>query len=230
MDKLLFYMGNNFYMIVLARLALACILGGIIGSERESMSRPAGFRTHILVCVGSSLVMITSQYIFNEYKGLTNLDPSRLGAQVISGIGFLGAGTIIREGASVRGLTTAASLWAVSCVGIAAGIGFYQGAIFTTAIIFITLILLKKLEKHFIKKSQLKVFYIETQNVTGQIGHVSNVFYNYNASIRNIEFINDQKENNVLIKILVKIPSSTKKEQIFSDLQTLVGIIKVYED
>jgi len=86
------------------------------------------------------------QYIFESYKGITNLDPARLGAQVISGIGFLGAGTIIREGANVRGLTTAASLWAVSCVGIAAGIGFYEGAVISTIVIYITLILLKRTE------------------------------------------------------------------------------------
>ena len=96
------------------KMVLVIFLSGIIGYEREHSHRPAGFRTHILVAVGSALVMMTSKYIFLEYEGLANFDPTRLGAQVISGIGFLGAGTILREGFSVKGLTTAASLWEVS--------------------------------------------------------------------------------------------------------------------
>lgn len=98
--------------------------------------------------------MCTSQYIFTIYQGLTTLDPARLGAQVISGIGFLGAGTIMRNGMNIRGLTTAASLWAVSCVGLAVGIGFYSGAIITTILIYITLIVLKQIESH-VKKVNL---------------------------------------------------------------------------
>jgi putative Mg2+ transporter-C (MgtC) family protein len=112
-----------FEIEILLRMVLAAALGGFIGYEREHLNRPAGFRTHILVCVGAALVMMTSQYLAYRYPGDT-IDLSRLGAQVISGIGFLGAGTIIRDGFNVRGLTTAASLWAVSCVGIAVGSGY----------------------------------------------------------------------------------------------------------
>ena len=214
-------------MIVVIRLLLACVLGGVIGYERESTNRPAGFRTHILVCVGSALVMITSQYIFERYKGVTNIDPARLGAQVISGIGFLGAGTIIREGANVRGLTTAASLWAVSCVGIAAGIGFYEGAIISTVIIYITLILLKRTEKHITKKRKLSVFYIQTEDMPGQIGTIGGIFGKYNVTIRNIEFINDDIGKEVLIKFLVRIPMDVSKEKIMDELQGIYGVKKV---
>ena len=97
------------FLDILIRIVLAGVLGGIIGIERESINRPAGFRTHILVCVGSALVMITSQYIFFHYSSQVNLDTARMGDQVISGIGFLGAGTIVRKGFNVKGLTTAAS-------------------------------------------------------------------------------------------------------------------------
>ncbi|MDF2988017.1 MAG: putative rane protein [Eubacterium sp.] len=134
----------DFYIAMILRLLAACLLGGIIGFEREHVHRPAGLRTHILVCVGSALVMITSEFIYYHYSSHVNVDPARLGAQVISGIGFLGAGTIIKEGISVKGLTTAASLWAVSCVGIAVGIGFYSGAIIATVIIFLILVVIKK--------------------------------------------------------------------------------------
>jgi putative Mg2+ transporter-C (MgtC) family protein len=158
----------QFYLVLALRLLLAGILGGVIGYERESIDRPAGFRTHILVCVGAALVMVTSEYIFHKYKGTVNIDPARLGAQVISGIGFLGAGTIIREGFNVKGLTTAASLWAVSCVGIAAGIGFYEGAVAATILIYLTLLVLKKLEDHFSKKHNFSVIYVKSDNVPGR--------------------------------------------------------------
>ncbi|MCX7711726.1 MAG: MgtC/SapB family protein [Clostridia bacterium] len=214
----------------MARLVLACILGGIIGYERESMHRPAGFRTHILVCVGSALVMITSEFIFKRYQGLTNIDPARLGAQVISGIGFLGAGTIIREGFSVKGLTTAASLWAVSCVGIAAGIGFYEGAIAATLIIYITLIVLKRLEDNFSRTSKPKNICILSSNVPGYIGEYSAVLKKLKISVKNIEFTNIPEENSVLIKFHIIMPKGFKKELIMDELQKLNSVQRVFEE
>lgn len=230
MNNIVAYLLNSFYLIVLIRLLIAGILGGIIGFERESASRPAGFRTHILVCVGSALVMITSQFIFERYRTLTNIDPARLGAQVISGIGFLGAGTIIREGASVKGLTTAASLWAVSCVGIAVGIGFYEGAIFAAAIIYITLIVLKRIEKHFAKKNRLSILCINTDNLPGQIGVIGNILGKHKVTIKNIEFSGEDNEDKVLIKFLVKISGSNVKKDIINELQAVKGIHRVFEE
>ena len=113
---------------LLLRLVLAGILGGAVGFERERHNRPAGLRTHILVCLGSALVMIVSVEGFSGALGPRG-DQARLAAQVVSGIGFLGAGTIMRQGSSVRGLTTAASLWVVAAVGLATGIGLYLAAI-----------------------------------------------------------------------------------------------------
>lgn len=131
---------------ILARLLLATLLGGLIGFEREARGRAAGFRTHILVCLGSALIMLTSMYIFEIYKGLAPVDPSRIAAQVITGIGFLGAGTILRWGATVRGLTTAASLWAVAGIGLAVGCGFYFAAVTSTILVVITLVIFSKME------------------------------------------------------------------------------------
>ena len=125
---------------IFIRLILATALGGMIGFEREARRRAAGFRTHVLVCLGSTLIMMTSMYICQIYMGMVNADPGRIAAQVITGIGFLGAGTIIRSGATVKGLTTAASLWAVAGIGLAVGCGFYFAAVFTTALVFITLV------------------------------------------------------------------------------------------
>ncbi len=128
------------------RLLVAAVLSGLIGFERERRGRAAGLRTHILVGVGSTLIMLTGMHLFEVYRGQVALDPTRLGAQVVSGIGFLGAGAIFRSKASVRGLTTAASLWTVAGVGLAVGSGFYTGAILTTGIALIVLLVLTKLE------------------------------------------------------------------------------------
>ena len=214
---------------IVLRLILAALLGGVIGYEREHTNRPAGFRTHILVCVGSALVMVTSEFIFDKYRAAANLDPARLGAQVISGIGFLGAGTIIRDGFNVRGLTTAASLWAVSCVGIAAGIGFYEGAAAATLMIFLTLITLKKAEKHFAQKNRYTTLVIEAENAAGQVGCVSGVLEKYGAEIRNIQLYKG-KDNTLMIKAVVKTPENGIGAQIAGDLQSQRGVRKVYEE
>ncbi|MGI6777973.1 MAG: MgtC/SapB family protein [Acetivibrionales bacterium] len=218
----------NFYVTILIRLLLAAVLGGIIGYEREQTNRPAGFRTHILVCVGAAVAMITSDYIFRTYPQ-NNIDPARLGAQVISGIGFLGAGTIIREGINVRGLTTAASLWAVACVGLAAGIGFYSGAVCAAGIIIITLIVLKKIESYLGRNKRWKVIYIKSVNREGQIGALSSIFEKYGIKIRTIEFANDKTEESLLVKFVLKMQNS-KKNIVINELHGVEGVIEVSEE
>ena len=132
--------------IIVFRLVLSAILSGIVGFEREFHGRAAGFRTHILLCVGSTLIMLTSIHIFDVYSARVPIDPARLAAGVVTGIGFLGAGTIMRYKASVRGLTTATSLWVVAGIGLAIGVGFYSAGIFTAILALITLFFLRRLE------------------------------------------------------------------------------------
>src|SRR3954466_13656446 len=127
----------------LLRLTLAAALGGIIGVERELREREAGLRTHLLVALGSALFTIVGAYGFHDFlasgQSVVRADPTRIAAQIVTGIGFLGAGAIIRQGFSVRGLTTAATLWVVGAVGLAAGAGYYSGAVITTAVVLIAL-------------------------------------------------------------------------------------------
>ena len=128
---------------VLVRLAVAGILGGAIGAERELREHDAGLRTHMLVAVGSALFTIVSAYAWTDFNfsarnGIT-YDPTRIAAQIVTGIGFLGAGAIIRQGLSVRGLTTAASLWVVAAIGISSGAGYYSGAVIATALVLVSL-------------------------------------------------------------------------------------------
>ena len=128
---------------MLLRLALAALLGGVLGLERELREREAGLRTHLLVAVGSALFTIVSAYGFNAFlesgASVVRADPTRIAAQIVTGIGFLGAGAIIRQGFSIRGLTTAATLWVVAAIGMAAGAGYYSAAVITTAIALIAL-------------------------------------------------------------------------------------------
>jgi putative Mg2+ transporter-C (MgtC) family protein len=127
----------------LLRLALAAVLGGLIGVERELREREAGLRTHLLVSLGSALFTISSAYGFHSFlasgQSVVRADPTRIAAQIVTGIGFLGAGAIIRQGLSVRGLTTAATLWVVAAVGLAAGAGYYSAAVISTALVLIAL-------------------------------------------------------------------------------------------
>jgi len=151
-------------LTVFLRLCLAVLLGGVIGLERGANKHPAGFRTHILVCVGAALAMLTNQYIVDFFDGPA--DPSRLGAQVITGVGFLGVGTILVTGRyKIKGLTTAAGLWASACIGLAIGIGFYSGAIIAAALVFISLALLPKLEGLFYEHSQTLGLYVEIESI-----------------------------------------------------------------
>jgi len=142
---------------IILRLVLSVFLGGLIGFERQLHRRTAGLRTHILVCLGSCLIMLTSLYVFDIYKDKAPLDPARIAAGVITGIGFLGAGTIIREREGVKGLTTAASLWVVAGIGLAIGIGLYKAGVVTAILAFIVLFFLRYVEG--------KIFCDETKEV-----------------------------------------------------------------
>ena len=130
-----------------ARVMAAFALGSIIGLEREKKGSRAGLRTHILVCTGSALIMLISLYIHDIYQGKEGIDPGRIAAGVVTGIGFLGAGTIIRSKEGVSGLTTAASIWVSGAIGLAVGCGYISAAILTTIIAYLSLSFLKKVEK-----------------------------------------------------------------------------------
>lgn len=193
---------------IFLRIGLAVLLSGLIGLERETIRRPAGLRTHILVCVGSVVAMITSEYLFGKYAGHTNIDPARLGAQVISGVGFLGTGTIIRNGANVKGLTTAASLWAVACVGLAVGIGFYSGAVVGTGIIYITLFLLGKIERAHSKKKSDSVLTFPLKDNPARMEIISKRLTDAGIQIKGVELF-ASRENELSARYIVSFPAAS---------------------
>jgi len=200
------------------------VLGGLIGMERESINRPAGFRTHTLVCMGSTLVMLTANYIFEAYYPQVNLDPARLGAQVISGIGFLGAGTILKTDSHIRGLTTAASLWVVACVGLAIGAGFYAGAVIAAILTYITLILFKKVEGFLNKSAGILEIDLELKNIPGQIAKVTEVMGRLRVEIRDIK-MTPTEDPWVQTRFFVKLPHHMQKETLLAELSRLDGVV-----
>lgn len=174
---------------VCLRLACAMLVGLVIGTEREYTHRPAGMRTHILVALGACVISITGELIFHHYSTLgSSADPARLSAQVVTGVGFLGAGTILREGPTVKGLTTAASLWAVACLGIAAGFGYYALAVFGMVFILVTLTLFEWLQKGLLKprnKSSEK-YVLETTDISATLTTINEMASVEGAAIRNL--------------------------------------------
>jgi putative Mg2+ transporter-C (MgtC) family protein len=160
MTSLSYYLDNVNIVSTVVRLVLAVVIGGVIGIERGSRSHAAGFRTHMLVCVGACLAMLTNQFVFENMSQMA--DPTRLGAQVITGVGFLGVGTILVTGRHrIRGLTTAAGLWASACTGLAIGIGYYSGAIIAAILIFTALAFFPVLENRILAQSRTLELYVE---------------------------------------------------------------------
>lgn len=217
-----------YYATVLFKLILAGLLGALIGYEREFSNRPAGLRTNTLTCLGAALIQILSLDIFAKYSGLTGLDPARLGAQVISGIGFLGAGTIINEGATVRGLTTAAGLWVVACIGLAIGNGSYFAGILTALFAFITLKALKSLEGRVSLKSPYLNMEIKLEDKPGQIGKIGQILGYMNVNIKNMQFLEQNKEI-LNLHLAVKCPQNTEKHKVLEAINNLEGVYSVEE-
>lgn len=208
MEKIFYQLSTSsqlhFLFLSIPRLLVATILCGIIGMEREHVNRPAGVRTHVLVGVSAALIMITSEYLFSYYKDFTNMDPARMGAQIISGIGFLGAGTIIKDGSNVRGLTTAASLWAVACIGIASGSGFYSGALLATIAIYLTLEVLKK---YMLKRSYYKVMLIQVSQLDDALEQIRYELEKSHIYINRIEVFTPKENEYKEVKLHVSVSS-----------------------
>lgn len=202
-------------------------MGGIIGIERDIKNHAAGFRTYILVCLGSTMVMMTNQFISESYN---TGDPSRMGAQVISGIGFLGVGTIlITNNNHVRGLTTAAGLWSAACIGLAIGIGFYEGAIVGSVSIFIIMIFFQRIKRKIVSKRKIIDSYIIFESL-----HSFSDFLAYCSSkdwhilmIREQPFHKDEKH--VMYFLSIKFNSHEEATDFTNNYKKIKGILSVEE-
>ena len=216
---------------LLLRLTLSCILGGVIGYERQSRRKSAGLRTNVLVCLGSCLIMVLSEALYLNVEGRTNADPARLAAQVVSGIGFLGAGAIMKEGLTVTGLTTAACLWVVAGVGLAVGAGYYSGALFTTALVFATLGTLSRIDEWVMHEKNLSLI-IHTQDRPGQLMHISSCLDDLQLKVRGVKVKADEDETTaetglLYIELEVYNHRGIKNVVVVDAIKRIDGIISV---
>ncbi len=206
----------HFLFLAIPRLLVTAFLCGIIGMEREHVNRPAGVRTHVLVGVSAALIMLTSEYLLFYFQDTTTIDPTRMGAQIISGIGFLGAGTIIKDGLNVRGLTTAASLWAVACIGITSGSGFYGGAFLATLVIYFTLVILKR---YMIRRSYYKVMLVQVTQLDDALEQIQYELEKSHIYINSVEVFTSKESTYKEIKLRVSVSSG--KAMLSSALQRI---------
>ncbi|MDC3417763.1 MgtC/SapB family protein [Aquibacillus salsiterrae] len=224
------YIFDDRFLLIMSRIIIALVLSGLIGFERELKNHSAGFRTHILVGVSSCLMMLLSLYGFNEYvDGNNNIqfDPTRIPSYVISGIGFLGAGTIIVNGVTIRGLTTAASIWAVAGLGLVVGAGMYGEAVFTTIIILLSLVLLNNFENLFLSKQNR----VSLQLLVGQelkMEVLLSTLEGYQAKIEKLEIEKEAGDNrSIFIQLHYKSPAS--KYELYDNISRISDVKQVNE-
>ncbi|WP_077066211.1 MgtC/SapB family protein [Paraclostridium sordellii] len=208
---------------IITRLLIALIIGGLTGLEREKSYQFAGFRTHILVAVGSCITSITSVILFIDYGGKTSLDPSRLTAQVLSGIGFLGTGAILKNSSGIRGLTTAAGIWATACIGIAIGYGQYTLGILAWVFVLITLYILKNIDKLLFRKKQ-NILTIEVDDIN-IISTLYNKLEKSQIKINNIDINNGDK--GYIVNFFIVYDRRIMVEKIILELNDLKNIISI---
>lgn len=220
----------NFHDLGIAvfKIVLALVCAGVIGMERGRKKRPAGFRTYMLVCVGATLVMMTNEYLCELYG---TGDVARLGAQVINGIGFLGAGTIITTGHNrVKGLTTAAGLWAAACIGLAIGSGYYEGAILGTFAIVIIMVVLHSFDRRMTNNTRAIILYVEFTKMSvirSLIGYARE----HNMTVEDVEV--EQPSNTMGAKmaaiVTLRLPNKENHLVIIEKMSAIEGMIFIEE-
>ncbi|MER2138836.1 MAG: MgtC/SapB family protein [Succiniclasticum sp.] len=229
---MLYNFTNTIHDDMILRLLVAAVLGGIVGMERGSGDRPAGFRTHILVCAGSALIMLVSMYGFEGFADVplkypNNRDSARIAAQVVSGIGFLGAGTILHEGITVRGLTTAASLWMISAIGLATGAGMYLVSIVATIITFTTLTTFHSVEKRFAaasSKSDKKYIRVVASNTPELVAEVATFLTQNGIKVKTINVQNNSSNDKVVLELYLRFNKEVDLGIVIDGLRQIEGV------
>ena len=219
--------GTTFASIAF-KIFLAILCGGVIGIEREHKRRPAGFRTHILVAIGAAMTVLTSQFLVTA--GFST-DPGRLGAQVVAGIGFLGAGTIIvTKNRQVKGLTTAAGLWASAIVGLGIGAGYYEASVLGTLIIILAELLLARFEYFIMSKSKVLNLFIEYANAQ-TLANISTELSDQNVKVLSLEITKQSKTDGRLPCAIysVQLVKKSMGQKLITDLSAIEGVSTVEE-
>lgn len=214
---------------VTVRLVLAVLCGGAIGIERSRKRRPAGFRTHILICLGAAMTTLTSQYLYLVLHLYT--DVGRLGAQVVAGIGFIGAGTIIvSRSRRVKGLTTAAGLWVAAIVGLCCGAGYYEGAVLATALVLMAELLFSRLEYRLMGSAQ-QVRLLVVYRDTGCLNEIIKFFHDFELTILNLEIhkAGGEEGRNPCVNVSLQLHRKIKLDDLLGELNRMDGVFSVEE-
>ena len=210
---------------IIIRIVIAALLGALVGWERERQGQPAGLRTHIILVVGATLTMTLSINLAIQFRPLVpNGDPARLAAQVVSGIGFLGAGAILRYGPNIKGLTTAASLWTMAVVGLAIGAGHYLSGVAATALILMSLIILNVIEKRFINTYATMIIEIAADDRKGLLEDIHKTIGKIVKSYSSPSVERNIKSKRVRVEYTVKLQSSVSTEHVLDMISKIDGI------
>ncbi len=226
MDVLLSTGEINLYNSIF-RLFLSLTAGGLIGLNREKFNRAAGFRTHILICMGSCLLMLISIYIPQEFLDFKSGDPGRIAAQVVAGIGFLGAGAIIKNGDQVKGLTTAASIWISAAIGLAIGAGMLWISLTTLVLVLFALIVLERLGRVIFSKKQFKILTIKLRQTSVNIDPVENILRKFKVKYEIQEFHQDTASNILDINVSINTDNKFPLEDFFDDFYTIENLLEI---
>jgi putative Mg2+ transporter-C (MgtC) family protein len=212
------------------RVLVAAALGGLIGFERELGDQPAGFRTHILVSLGSALFTLGGAYGATPFLGaddLVRLDPTRVAAQIVTGIGFLGAGAILRHGFTVRGLTTAAALWVTAAIGMAAGLGYWLGAIFTTVATLGSLYGLKLIERPIMKRLKRgRHRFVLDIDAGLRLSDLATLAEERNIRVEKLNLMGGEEETNRLVAVM-RLPTGLSPHDVMQEVAQIRGVNRV---
>lgn len=205
----------------LVKLCLSMVLGAVVGYERKRKGQPAGLRTFSLIAMGATLAMMVSIYVCQEYVGLKNGDPGRIAAQVITGIGFLGAGAIIQAKGSVRGLTTAAGIWMASIIGLAVGVGLYVLSIVSTLLILFILVQLERVEKRLEMGSESRIIRMKVHRIVGDIEPYRNAIKRHHGSLVNTYVDYDYEAGVTRLNLVVLLREHTDYLTLFREFSEI---------
>lgn len=213
---------------IIIKLVVSVVLGGLVGWQREALDRPAGFRTHVLVCMGSTVYMLVSTSFMEWPRG----DPARVASNVATGIGFLGAGTIIRHGNVIRGLTTAASVWTVAGIGLAVGLGgkYYLLAVVATLLVLATLSVFRKIEESVMAKRQYRLVVLQADDPKARLSALQQALAELEVSIKGVEIVPAETGEQQELRATLRLPPKVGQEQVTGRLMAVKGITGIQWD
>lgn len=216
---------TSFWFEVVIRLVLGFVLAGIIGAERESVNKPAGFKTHSLIGVSAVLIMLCGEFLSDKYA---NADASRIPAQLLSGIGFIGAGTILRDGFNVKGLTTASSLLAVTCIGLSIGAGFYLGGIISTVIVYVILSYSHNLFGSLDHFTNIELN-LKVDDFVNTLPAIQKILDKYHISIKKIKNNQKDEKKSQDVQLVFRYHKDTNINSILTEISQLENVIDLEE-